>query len=202
MVALTFDDGPDNRGVTDRILNKLYEYGGYGTFFQLGNRAWDLAYLFNRMVNEGHEVGCHTYDHSHMDDAVTRDDIVSANDAIESACGVRPSAFRSPGGYTTSAIRNVCAEENQALYYWTIDTRDWESRDAASVINIVQSQVSDGAIILMHNIYESTADAVDVLVPWLAEQGYQMVTVSELIYAKTGAPPEAGVQYYSGYRWD
>ena len=202
MIALTFDDGPDYSGYTERILNTLYRYGCYATFFQLGARSDDLGYLFRRMVDEGHEVGCHTYDHSHMGDSVTWNDIVPANDAIENACGIRPSAFRSPGGYTTSEIRRICEQEGQAIYYWTIDTRDWESRDAASVIDIVKNNVRDGSIILMHNIYGSTADAVDVLVPWLVENGYQLVTVSELIYGKTGSPPAAGVQYYSAYSWD
>ena len=195
MVALTFDDGPDNSDITSRILDTFATYGGHATFFQLGTRAESYPDRIQRMVNEGHEVGNHTYDHAHLGDAVTREDIVRANDAIEAACGVRPVSFRSPGGNTTDFIRQICIEENMSLYYWSLDTRDWYTRDADSVISVIKNNVSDGDIILMHNIYGSTADAVNQIVPWLQEQGYQLVTVSQLLKAKTGELPEPGTQY-------
>ena len=195
MVALTFDDGPDNSDITTRILDTFATYGGHATFFQLGDRASSYPERIQRMIDEGHEVGNHTYDHSHMGDAVTRDDIVSANDAIEEAGGIRPVSFRSPGGNTTEYIRQICTEENMSLYYWSLDTRDWYTRDAESVISVIKNNVSDGDIILMHNIYGSTAEAVQQIVPWLQEQGYQLVTVSQLLKAKTGELPVPGTQY-------
>ena len=60
--------------------------------------------------------------------------------------------------------------------------------------------VTDGDIILMHNIYSSTADAVDQIVPYLVSEGYQLVTVSQLVQAKTGKPPVPGTQYFSATR--
>ena len=195
MVALTFDDGPEGSDITTRILDTFATYGGHATFFQLGDRASSYPDRIQRMVNEGHEVGNHTYDHSHLGDAVTREDIVNANDAIEAAGGVRPVSFRSPGGNTTDFIRQICIEENMSLYYWSLDTRDWYTRDAGSVISVIQNNISDGDIVLMHNIYGSTAEAVEQIVPWLQEQGYQLVTVSQLLKAKTGELPEPGVQY-------
>lgn len=195
MVALTFDDGPDYVGVTDRILATLKEYDAHATFFQVGRSVADQSELMGRIAAAGHEIACHTYDHSHYGSSVTADDIVRADDAIEQAVGHRPSAFRSPGGETTDLIRQVCAQEGMPIFYWSIDTEDWRSRDADAVCDMVMDYVSDGDIILMHNVYESTADAVERIVPYLAEKGYQMVTVSQLVQAKTGAPPVPGTQY-------
>ncbi len=195
MVALTFDDGPDYEDVTTRILDTLKEYGGHATFFQLGNRADRVPALLTRIVEEGHEIACHTYDHTHYGADVSSDDIIRANDAIEQACGKRPSAFRSPGGETTDFIRQTCAQEGIPIFSWSLDTADWQSRDADSVCDVVMNNIEDGDIVLMHNIYHSTADAVDRIVPYLVENGYQLVTASQLVLAKTGRPPEPGIQY-------
>ena len=82
-----------------------------------------------------------------------------------------------------------------ALYYWSVDTEDWKSRNADKVYNAVMKNVKDGDIILMHEIYSSTADAVERMVPELIKKGYQLVTCEELIQAKTGAKPKSGEQY-------
>ncbi len=200
MVALTFDDGPDASDITYRILDALNAVGGKGTFFQLGQLAENMPDRIKRIVDEGHEIGSHTYDHKHMGNSVNQNDIVSANDAIERVCGVRPTAFRSPGGETTDTIRSICSSEDTPLYYWTVDTRDWESKNVDAIVRNIQSSVDDGDIMLLHNIYETSAKATEIIIPWLVEQGYQLVTVSQLVQAKTGSPPVPGVQYYSG--WD
>ncbi len=196
MVALTYDDGPDKGPITNKILDALKEVGGHATFFQLGYLAEAYPEVVQRIVDEGSEIGCHTYDHEHMGDAVTTEDIVRANDAIEKACGVRPDVFRSPGGSTTDLIYSTCKSEGQAIFHWSVDTRDWSSRDADSVVSIIKEQTEDGDIILMHNIYDSSAEASVRIIPWLAEQGYQLVTVAQLIQAKTNRPPKPGVQYF------
>ena len=195
MVAITFDDGPDVSNITSRILDAFAAVGGHATFFQLGERAEMYPEKIQRIVNEGHEIANHTYDHSHMGDAVTSEDIISANDAIEAAGGVRPVSFRSPGGNTTELIRQTCLEENMALYYWSMDTRDWYTKDAEETVSYIKSHVEDGDIILMHNIYDSSAEAIEQILPWLSDQGYQLVTVSQLLVAKTGGLPEPGVEY-------
>jgi peptidoglycan/xylan/chitin deacetylase (PgdA/CDA1 family) len=81
------------------------------------------------------------------------------------------------------------------LYYWSLDTEDWKSRNADKVYDTVMKHVKDGDIILMHEIYSSTADAVAKIVPALIEQGYQLVTCEQLIAVKSGANPQAGQQY-------
>lgn len=197
MVAITYDDGPGPGNITARIIEAFKKAGGHATFFQLGNRAEGYPDQMKLMVSNGHEIGCHTYDHVHMGAAVTANDIISANDAIERSCGVRPTVFRSPGGETTDLIRSVCLQEGIPVIQWNEDTKDWQSRNADSVCSEIQSNVADGNIILLHNIYDSSAEATERILPWLVEQGYQLVTVSQLIQAKTGAPPEPGIQYYT-----
>lgn len=199
MVALTFDDGPDYGDVTQRILNTLKQYNSKATFFQLGQRVEELPDVSKRIVEYGNEIACHTYDHSHYGEDTTSNDIVKGNDAIERITGHRPMSFRSTGGMTTDGIRSTCLGQGQSLYYWSIDTLDWQSRDCDSIVSKVQN-VTDGDIILMHNIYSSTADAVDQIVPYLVSEGYQLVTVSQLVQAKTGKPPVPGTQYFSATR--
>ena len=202
MVALTFDDGPDYGDVTDRILNTLKQYGAKATFFQLGERVEQLPEVSKRIVKIGNELACHTYNHTHYGSDTTKNDIVKGNDAIERVTGHRPRSFRSTGGMTTDGIKDVCSQQNQSLYYWSVDTRDWETKDTQSIINNVESNVSDGDIVLMHNIYSATADAVEQIVPYLVNKGYQLVTVSQLVQAKTGKPPVAGTQYFTATRTD
>ncbi|MCR5208222.1 MAG: polysaccharide deacetylase family protein [Eubacterium sp.] len=195
MVALTFDDGPGYNDASDRILDVLEKYNARATFFMLGQNSLDHPKNLKRKVALGCELGNHTYNHNHYGSNVTKEDIKKASDAIAKVSGQAPTCFRSPGGNTTELIRNECKAENMPLYYWSLDTQDWKYRDSAHVYNAVMKHVEDGDIILMHEIYGSTADAVEKIVPALIKQGYQLVTCQELIYAKTGKMPEAGTQY-------
>ncbi len=197
MVAITYDDGPGPGNHTERIIEAFKKTGGHATFFQLGNRAESYSSQMQLMVDGGHEIGCHTYDHKHSGSAVTKEDIVNGNNAIETSCGIRPTVFRSPGGETTDLIRSVCESEGVPIIQWNVDTKDWKTKDASSICDEIKRTIADGNIILMHNIYESTATATEEILPWLVEQGYQLVTVSQLIQAKTGNPPLAGIQYYT-----
>lgn len=195
MIALTFDDGPGYNSASDKILDVLEKYGARATFFMVGQNAKDHPKNVKRKVALGCEIGNHTYNHSHYGKNVTNSDISKATNAIAKAGGVTPTAFRSPGGNTTEAIRNECKKENMVLYYWSLDTQDWKYRDADKVYNAVMNNVQDGDIILMHEIYDSTAEAVEKMVPKLIKKGYQLVTCEELIKAKTGKAPKAGTQY-------
>lgn len=198
MVALTFDDGPGYNSASDDILDVLEKYNARATFFMVGENAASHPKNLQRKVALGMQIGNHTYDHSHFGKNVTANDIKKASDAIYKACGVYPTAFRSPGGNTTDAIRTECTKEKMPLYYWSLDTNDWKYRDANHVYNAVMKHVEDGDIILMHEIYPSTADAVKKMVPALIKQGYQLVTCDELVQAKTGKYPKYGTQYVDG----
>ncbi len=197
MIALTFDDGPGYNNVSDRILDTLEKYNAKATFFMVGTNASDHPENLKRKIKLGCELGNHTYTHEHYGKKVTAKDIYRASDAIYEACGQYPTAFRSPGGNTTSVIRKQCKKEGMPLYYWSIDTEDWKSRDADKIYKTVMKNVKDGDIILMHEIYSSTADAVEKLVPALIKKGYQLVTCQQLVAAKTGKEPKPGTQYYN-----
>lgn len=200
MVALSFDDGPaynsNGSNSTQRILDVLEQYGAKATFFMVGERVNDKTKtLLQKELELGCELGNHTFSHDHYGKSVTAEDISKASEQIKAYSGQAPTVFRCPGGNVTDAIRAECKKEGMPLAYWSVDTQDWKSRNADSVYNRIMSGVYDGSIVLMHDIYPSTAEAVERAVPALIEQGYQIVTVSELIAAKTGESPKAGEQY-------
>lgn len=197
MVALTFDDGPGYNKSSDKILKVLEKYNARATFFMVGQNAKDHPDNLKKKVKLGCELGNHTWNHDHYGSNVTASDIKKCSEAIYKVTGQYPTAFRSPGGNTTSTIRKECKAENMPLYYWSLDTQDWKYRNADHVYNAVVKNVRDGDIILMHEIYDSTADAVAKIVPKLIKEGYQLVTCEELVLAKTGKKPKPGEQYYN-----
>ena len=196
MLALTFDDGPAFDGSTGRILDVLEKYGARATFFMVGTRINDNTKKYlKRELELGCELGNHTYNHDHYGKTVTEADVVKCSDAVYKACGKRPTAFRCPGGNMSSVMQNTAKKEGMIIAYWSVDTEDWKSRNPAQIISRAEHGAYDGSIILMHDIYSSTADAVEKIVPALVKKGYQIVTVSEMIQAKTGKAPQAGQQY-------
>jgi len=197
MVALTFDGGPDEGDVTTRILQVLADNNSKATFFQTGVGAQNYPDKMKQIADAGHEIGNHTYDEANVGEWVTAADITDANTAIEEACGVKPKLFRAPQGEVTDTIREVCTEEDMAIILFNFDSHDWEYYDPQEIIDRIETYVADGDIIQFRNVYEETADAIDTLVPWLIDEGYQLVTVSELLQAKTGELPAAGTVYYS-----
>lgn len=195
MVAFTFDDGPCNNDASERILDTLERYNARATFFMVGKNALEHPENLKRKVNLSMEIGNHTYDHNHFGRAVTPQDIKKASEAIYKVCGIYPTAFRSPGGSTTYTILDECKKENMTLYYWSMDTLDWKYKDADRLYKTVINNISDGDIILMHEIYPTTADAIERIVPALVKKGYRIVTCKELVEAKTGKKPQIGKQY-------
>ena len=195
MIALTFDDGP-RASVTNRILDSLSQYGGRATFFMVGTNVPHNGDVIRRMVAQGCEVANHTNDHKYIS-KLSSDGIVSqvsaVNQKVAAVCGVSPVVMRPPGGYVDAHSLSVLGSMGMSAIMWSIDTRDWQHRNAQRTINNVLSQVKDGDIILMHDIYDATADAAVVLIPELTARGYQLVTVSELAAARGGM--SAGHKY-------
>lgn len=195
MIALTFDDGP-RTSVTSRILDSLAANGGRATFFMVGSNVNANAGVIQRMVAQGCEVANHTHDHKYISrlsaDAI-RSQIGSTNDKITAVCGVSPVLMRPPGGYINAESQAVVGSMGMSAIMWSIDTRDWQHRNAQKTINTVLSQVKDGDIILMHDIYDATADAAVALIPELTARGFQLVTVSEMAALRGGI--SAGGKY-------
>ena len=182
MVALTFDDGPYDV-VDKRILKVLDKYDGRATFFVLGNRVSSYKKDLKKIYKQGCQVASHTYSHKNLVELskkAMKDEVNKANEAVKKIIGVNPTLLRCPYGSTNSLMKKTI---KMPLIAWNVDSEDWKSRDADTIYKRCKD-VSDGDIVLMHDIYESTADAVEKLVPKLHKKGIQLVTVEELFYYK------------------
>ena len=195
MVALTFDDGP-NPSSTGRILNALEKNHAVATFFDLGNLVNSYPDVVKREESIGCEVASHSYNHPNLNNLgkeAIQEQINNSRNAFVNVLGHDVSLFRPPYGNA-----NALVKENvpYPLINWNVDTLDWKSKNKDAILNEVRKIGNlDGKIILMHSIHETTADAVEVLVPELISQGYQLVTVSELAYYK-GVALNPGETYY------
>lgn len=191
MIALTFDDGP-RAAVTNRILDSLAANGGRATFFMVGTSINGNAAVIQRMVSQGCEVANHTNDHKYLSklgaEGITSQ-LGAVNQKVAAACGVSPVLMRPPGGYINDNTLAVLKNLGMPAIMWSIDTRDWQHRNPQKTIETVLTQVKDGDIILMHDLYETTAQAAEVLIPELTARGYQLVTVSELASCRGGMQP-------------
>ncbi|MDO4478907.1 MAG: polysaccharide deacetylase family protein [Lachnospiraceae bacterium] len=194
-VALTFDDGPS--WDTDRILDTLKAYDAKATFFVVGEMAEvdnTCRNALKRTKAEGMEIGSHTWNHTILkgSDAETIATVMQQNDDyLVSMIGEKPSLMRPTGGGIDDTVRAVI---DRPMILWDVDTLDWSTLDPQSTFETAISEVKDGSIILMHDIYVQTADAVEMIVPELARQGYHMVTVSELAAIK-GVTLQPGQSY-------
>lgn len=195
MIALTYDDGP-YAPVGNKIMDVLEQFNGRATFFMVGDRVRSYSTEVKRMVSNGHEVANHTYNHKYLnklDAASIRSQVEQCNQVIQEVTGVRPSLMRLPGGNQNATVRQNIG---MPIILWNIDTRDWATKNAQKTIDAVLGKVKDGDIVLMHELYSSTADATATFVPQLAAQGFQFVTVSELAQFK-GKDLTANQVYYS-----
>ena len=195
MVALTYDDGP-NPISTPRILDTLEKYGVVATFFDLGQLVNTYPDIVRREEHIGCEVGSHTYSHKNLNtltDEQIQTEIKKSELAFEKALGHNVKLLRPPYGNA-----NLKVKENveYPLIKWNVDSLDWKSRNKDKILKQIRQRVNyDGDIILMHSIYGSTADATEVLVPELIEQGYQLVTVSELAFYRGNSVLKTGMDY-------
>lgn len=197
MVALTFDDGP-NPDYTKRIIDVLNANYSRATFFVVGTNA-ELHPGTLQMISEsGSEIGNHSYSHKNftkIEAAEVEKEIDKVNRAVKKATGEKTTVIRPPYGAFND---DVLGELKEPAILWDVDTEDWDSRNAQKIAESILADVKDGDIILMHDIYDSTAEAVEIIVPKLKEMGYQIVTVSELASYK-GKTLEAG-KVYGGFK--
>lgn len=191
MVALTYDDGP-SRIATPKILELLRENNARATFFMVGNRVKAHQDLVVQMVDLGCEVANHTYDHKEMDrinPAEMTRQLDLCNQVISDVCGVSPVLMRPCGGTRSDAGMMVVGAISMPAILWSVDTLDWKTRDAQATIQNVLDNVKDGDVILMHDLYDATAEASETIITQLISQGYQLVTVSELASYRGGMLP-------------
>ena len=195
MVALTFDDGP-NPSSSNRILDTLQKYNSVATFFELGRLVNSYPDVVKREEALGCEVGSHTHTHPNLNNLsaeAIQGELANSKAAFTNALGHDVSLIRPPYGNANDFLKSQLP---YPIINWNVDTLDWKSRNKDAILAEVRKIGNlDGKIILMHSIYETTADAVEVLVPELINQGYQLVTVSELAYYK-GATLSPGQKYF------
>jgi len=195
LIALTWDDGPWTP-VTMPILDVLEKYGVRGTFFVEGDRVYTYRNCIVRAINLGCEIGNHTWDHTslvRLDAAGIRMQISKTNNALYNLTGIWPKLMRPVGGN-----RNALVDANVGMpeILWSVDTNDWKYRNTQHVIDVVLGNAKDGDIVLMHDLYGTTADAVKVIIPALIERGFTLVTVSELAEYR-GVTLKDGTPYFS-----
>lgn len=183
VIALTFDDGPHPK-ITKKILDILDRHNAKATFFMVGERVQYYPKTVQDVFSRGHEIGNHTWDHgdlSKLEMEEIEKEISTTNEAIQRITGNRPTLFRPPYGSLTDPIRQ---QVDMTIALWSADTFDWKYKDADLLLKEVTDRVHDQAVVLMHDIYPSTADGLEQVLQYLEGEGYTFVTVSELFALK------------------
>ena len=200
-VALTFDDGP-NADTTKIVLEALKKNNCRATFFIVGKNVTGKTNALVKMEKDlGCELGNHSFDHARLPDLITEEEVEAeesetsgepevklnteaaqeeldkTDEAIKAAAGVKPTVCRAPYGEWSDAVLSLM---NRPHILWSLDTLDWKYRDTERLIEAVRESKQDGDIILMHDIHETTANAIDQICQDLIEDGYETVTVTEL----------------------
>ncbi|APB34163.1 polysaccharide deacetylase [Gloeomargarita lithophora Alchichica-D10] len=189
-VALSFDDGPDAKQ-TRRILDILQREAVPATFFVQGRMVRQSPHLLWRMRTEGHEIANHTTNHptlTALSGSRVRQEIRTTQDLVCQKAGFRPQYFRPPYGSFDRTTVRLAAELGLSLVIWDVDTRDWQHRNPQRIIQTVQNQARAGSIVLMHDIYGSTAEALPGVIAALRAKGLELVTVAQLL--TTPEPPK------------
>lgn len=179
-VALTFDDGPSPI-TTPQLLNILKQKNVKASFFMLGNGVNANPSVAKRVANEGHQIASHSYSHPQLTSLSSfqvEKQMRDADKAIYFATGQLPSTFRPPYGAINRSVSNTVSKP---AIMWSIDTRDWESRNPTAINNIVNQNIHNGAIILLHDIHQPSVNSVPQMIDNLRRKGYEFVTIDELL---------------------
>ncbi len=195
MAALTYDDGPSQH--TPIVLDVLEKYHSRATFFVVGDRVAAYASYVKRAHDLGCEIGNHTYSHAMLISIGVpsiQSQIAMTNQAVKNVTGESPAVMRAPGGAYNGIVQSAVG---MPLIQWSIDTLDWKTQSAPATYAAVLGSIRDGDVVLMHDLHGPTAQASQTIIPDLVNQGYQLVTVSELADCR-GAMTNGGV--YSAWR--
>lgn len=196
MIALTFDDGPGK--YTDRLLDVLEKYNARATFFMVGSNISKYPETVNRMGALGCEYGNHSFNHKDMTKLKTasiQKQISGTDEILYKVTGRKSTLVRPPYGSVNTKVRKTV---KSPLVFWSLDTLDWKKKNAKKVEKYILKYVSDGEIVLMHDIHKTSVEAVESVIPKLINKGYQLVTVSEMAKAR-GITMKDGVKYFDFY---
>ena len=183
LLCLTFDDGPGQ--YTDDLLNCLEENNAHATFFMLGQNVANYQEQVQHILKAGCEIGSHSYDHpnlKNLDLDSVKKQFTDTDDLLIKACGQAATVARAPYGEWNQDIIDTVGKP---FFTWSVDSRDWDYKDAdLDYKSVMEGDLSDGSIILMHDIHQPTVEAAKRIIPELVAQGYKLVTVSEMAQAK------------------
>ena len=193
-VALTFDDGPSGR-FTRALLDGLESRQVKATFLLCGYRLKDYPTEAKRILEEGHEIGLHGYSHDPMNKMSRREleqELKENWELLPGGC--KPMFLRPPGGASSQTVKNVARDMGLGILNWSVDPRDWATRDVGAITAMVLDNVRDGDVILLHDMTDSSVEAALEIIDRLKTQGFQFVTVTELARLK-GVTIEPGKEY-------
>lgn len=179
-VAITFDDGP-HPVYTPRLLDGLKERNVKAMFFLIGESIIGRENIVQRMAEEGHIIGNHTFHHVQLNclnEEVACQEIIRTNEIIEQITNKPTEFIRPPFGAWSS--KKSCPAELFTIL-WNIDPLDWKVQDADVVVQRVLSEVKDGSVILLHDIYDTSVEAALRIIDALQAEGYEFVTADQFI---------------------
>ena len=184
-IALSFDDGP-HPSFTPRILEILDKYGITATFFMIGCNVSYYPEVAKAVYKKGHEIGNHTYHHPHMKKLsieMLKEEVLKTEEVLRQNGIPSPKLFRPPEGFRSAEQVSVLSSLGYQTIIWSVDTRDWQGREAREIVSGVLDDIQGGDILLFHDYtsQRNTITALDQLIPRLLEDGYKFVTVSELM---------------------
>ncbi len=181
VIALTFDDGPGP--YTAHLLDILDQYGAKATFFLIGSKVSGQASVVRSIQARGHQLGNHSWSHPELP-KLSVDQIAGeidrTNEAIRQATGVKPSILRPPYGAVNGVVLEQLRLRNMSSILWSVDTRDWADRNSQIVCSRAVAGARPGAVILMHDIHQTSVNAVPCILSSLKQQGYSFVTIQQL----------------------
>lgn len=193
-VALTFDDGPSI--YTKQILATLKAKDVKATFFMWGKMVSNSPKIAKQVAKEGHEIGNHAWSHrllNKLGSAEINREITRSADMIYKHTGVKTNLFRPPYGAFNANVTASAQKTGNSMVLWDVDTVDWKTKRTAKTVKSAVNDSKRGSIILVHDVYATTADAVAGIIDGLHDKGFTFVTVSELI-----GKPSPGEKYFKG----
>lgn len=176
-IAFTFDDGPSK--YTKELLKTLELNKSSATFFMLGNRMKYSEDIVKEIYNSSSEVASHTYSHKNLNKISDKEVLNEINSPVilfKEITGGEIKYLRPPYGNYNETVKST----NYPIILWNIDPKDWLVKDSNQVYNSVIKHACDGCIVLMHDIYPTTIEAVKMLIPKLNSMGYEVVSISNL----------------------
>lgn len=185
-VSFTFDDGPHPE-VTPKVLDVLREANVKATFFVIGQNAQKNPELVQKIVDEGHVVGNHTYNHAYVfSKSAAEKQVTQGQEVIQKIIDKKPAYFRPPFGVMNPKIADAVNKENNTIIGWDLRSQDGRIRTKEATVNRVKGHLNKSTVLLFHDTNPTTPDALREIIHLCKENGMKIVPL----------PEQSGVQPY------